>query len=187
MRQQEGQMGTFIEWVHTHSLFEIGGTMRGRKLEELLVNLAEPIAASHGLALVAVEFAAERGRRIVRVVLDKPGGLTLDDCEAVSRELEVCLDREDPVQGAYSLEVSSPGLNRRLKSDRELKVFRGRRVEVRTFRDVAGSKRFVGELGNSTQDEIAIIDEITGKEMIFQRTNVSSVRLNDGIEEGQRK
>ncbi|HHV78928.1 MAG TPA: ribosome maturation factor RimP [Firmicutes bacterium] len=161
--------------------------MKGRQLQELIANIAEPIAASHGTLLVAVEVVTERGKKILRVVLDKPGGVTLDDCEAVSKELDSWLDREDPVDGSYYLEVCSPGLNRRLKSDREFRVFKGRRVEVQTFREVGGSKRFIGKLGDSTGNTIVITDQENGKEMIFDKAIVSSVRLKDDIEERQRK
>lgn len=157
--------------------------MSAQEIENTVFQLAQPIAEGVGVTLVDVEFVKEGGRRVLRVTLDKPGGVSLDDCELVSRQLEQRLDELDPIKESYSLEVSSPGLNRKLKREREFAAFKGRKVEVKTYREFNGSKRFVGQLGTCTPDTIVILDEATGNLLSFDRKSVSSVRLKDDIDD----
>ncbi|HEX9022464.1 MAG TPA: ribosome maturation factor RimP [Geobacteraceae bacterium] len=113
--------------------------------------LAEPLAASLGLELVEVEYRQEGGRMVLRLFIDREGGVTLDDCAAVSRELAEILDVEDFIHSRYSLEVSSPGLDRPLRRAEDYQRFTGRLVKIRTFellQDDEGNRRktFTGEL-----------------------------------------
>ena len=113
--------------------------------------LAEPLAASLGLELAEVEYKQEGGRMVLRLFIDRDGGVTLDDCAAVNRELAEILDVEDFIQSRYNLEVSSLGLNRPLKKPSDYERFTGRLVKIRTYEllaDDAGNKRktFTGEL-----------------------------------------
>ncbi len=113
--------------------------------------LAEPLAVSLGLELVDVEYRQEGGRMVLRLFIDREGGVTLDDCAAVSRELAEILDVEDFIHSRYNLEVSSPGLDRPLKKTEDYQRFTGRLVKIRTFellQDDEGNKRktFTGEL-----------------------------------------
>jgi len=113
--------------------------------------VVEPIAASLGLEVVEIEYRREGRDMVLRLYLDREGGVTLDDCAQVSRELSAVLDVEDFIPGHYSLEVSSPGLNRPLKKEADYHRYRGKLVKVRTFEllaDDAGNKRktFLGEL-----------------------------------------
>ena len=114
-------------------------------------DLAERLVSSLGMELVEVEYKREGRDMVLRLFLDKDGGVTLDDCSAVSRELSEILDVEDVVQGNYTLEVSSPGLNRPLKKEADFERYRGRLVKVRTFEllpDEEGNRRktFLGDL-----------------------------------------
>ena len=116
-----------------------------------VTELAEPFTASLGLELAEVEYKQEGGRMVLRLYIDRDGGVTLDDCAAVSRELAEILDVEDFLHGRYNLEVSSPGLNRPLKKPSDYERFTGRLVKIRTFEllaDDEGYKRktFIGEL-----------------------------------------
>jgi ribosome maturation factor RimP len=116
-----------------------------------VTELAEPLAASLGLELAEVEYRQEGRQMVLRLYIDKDGGVALDDCSAVSRELTEILDVEDFIQGHYSLEVSSPGLNRPLKKPSDFERYTGRLVKIRTFEplaDDAGNMRktFLGEL-----------------------------------------
>ncbi|MGB9866915.1 MAG: ribosome maturation factor RimP [Bacillota bacterium] len=154
-----------------------------REIEDTVFQLAQPIADAACLTLVDVELVKEGGRRILRVTLDKPGGVTLDDCELVSRQLEQLLDQVDPIQETYYLEVSSPGLNRKLKRDREFAAFKGRRVEVRTYKEFYGAKKFVGRLDACDPDTISIVEESSGELRHFDRRGVCSVRLKDDIDD----
>jgi len=113
--------------------------------------LAESILASMGLELVEIEYRREQNGWVLRLFIDKQGGVTLDDCGTVSRELAEVLDVEDFIRERYNLEVSSPGLDRPLKKAADYERFAGRLVKVRTFEllaDDAGNKRktFLGEL-----------------------------------------
>jgi ribosome maturation factor RimP len=116
-----------------------------------VTELAEPLAASLGLELAEVEYKQEGGRMVLRLYIDRDGGVTLDDCSAVNRELAEILDVEDFIQSRYNLEVSSPGLNRSLNKPSDYERFTGRLVKIKTFEllaDDAGNKRktFTGEL-----------------------------------------
>lgn len=113
--------------------------------------LAAPLLDSLGLELVELEYRKEGQGMVLRLYVDKPGGVTLDDCAAVSRELSDLLDVEEIIHCHYSLEVSSPGLNRPLTKTADYERFAGRLVKVRTFEmlpDSAGNRRktFLGEL-----------------------------------------
>ena len=116
-----------------------------------VTELAEPLTASLGLELAEVEYKQEGGRMVLRLFIDREGGVTLDDCAAVNRELAEILDVEDFIQSRYTLEVSSPGINRPLKKPSDYERFSGRLVKIRTYElltDDAGNKRktFTGEL-----------------------------------------
>jgi ribosome maturation factor RimP len=102
--------------------------------------LAEPLCLSEGLELVHIEYQREQSGRTLRLYLDKPGGVTLDDCAAVSRQLGDILDVSLESEAAYRLEISSPGLNRPLGKLEDFKRFSGRRVKVRTRKAVQGQK-----------------------------------------------
>lgn len=116
-----------------------------------VAELAEGLLASLGLELVELEYKREGRDMVLRLYVDKEGGITLDDCAAVSRELSEILDVEDFIRDRYTLEVSSPGLNRPLKKATDYERYRGRLVKVRTYEllpDDAGNQRktFLGEL-----------------------------------------
>ncbi len=116
-----------------------------------VTELAEPLLASLGMELVEVEYRREGRDTVLRLFLDREGGVSLDDCAAASRELSALLDVEDFIPGHYTLEVSSPGLNRPLKKESDYRKYQGRLVKVRTFEllaDDAGNQRktFTGEL-----------------------------------------
>jgi ribosome maturation factor RimP len=116
-----------------------------------ITELAEPLLASLGMELVEVEYRREGREMVLRLFIDREGGVNLDDCASVSREVSALLDVEDFIQGHYNLEVSSPGLNRPLKKESDYRRYQGRLVKVRTFEllaDDAGNRRktFTGEL-----------------------------------------
>ena len=116
-----------------------------------VAELAEGLLASLGLELVELEYKREGRDMVLRLYVDREGGITLDDCAAVSRELSEILDVEDFIRDRYTLEVSSPGLNRPLKKATDYERYRGRLVKVRTYEllpDDAGNQRktFLGEL-----------------------------------------
>lgn len=118
--------------------------------EEFVLSQARPLAESlcqaDGLELVQLQYRRERGGRILRLFIDKPGGVTLEDCASVSRELGDLLDVHLPDLGPYHLEVSSPGPNRPLACAEDFERFRGRRARIRTRSAIDGQKNFSGVL-----------------------------------------
>ena len=108
--------------------------------------LAESLCDTEGLELVHLEYLRERGGRIMRLYIDKPGGVSLEDCAALSRELGDILDVHLPEIGRYHLEVSSPGPNRPLAQEKDFERFRGHRAKIRTLSPINGQKNFSGVL-----------------------------------------
>lgn len=146
-----------------------------KNIEKIVADIALPIVEKHSFELVDVEFVKEGPNWYLRVYIDKAGGITIDDCQIVSEELSDKLDKEDPISQSYFLEVSSPGLERPLKKDKDFERFKGETVEVKLFSPIDGKKVFEGELLGLIDNKISIKTGMT--EIIeFERDKVSSVR-----------
>lgn len=145
------------------------------KVEQTVEDIAKPIAESLGIALIDVEYRKEGKNHVLRVTIDNPEGITIEDCEHMSRELDVKLDEADPIEESYSLEVQSPG-ERTLRRDSEFEYFKGRDVEVKLYYAIDGQKLYDGKLLGLEKDNIAIMLN-DGCEKSFDREKVSSVRL----------
>ncbi len=144
-----------------------------QKTEELLL----PIMNEFRFELVDVEYVKEGSNWYLRAYIDKPGGITVDDCEAVSRRLSDLLDEEDFIDDAYILEVSSPGLGRPLKKDKDFARSIGEEVEIRTFRPVDHEREFTGVLKDFDKNRLVI--ELEDHEIMeFSRDNIALVRLS---------
>jgi ribosome maturation factor RimP len=143
-----------------------------QKTEELL----QPVMEEHHFELVDVEFVKEAGTWFLRAYIDKPGGITIDDCEVVSRRLSDLLDENDFIEEAYILEVSSPGLGRPLKKDKDLERSLGESVEVRLFRAVEKQKEFTGILKAWDKDTVTLEFEDEA-ELTIERANIALIRL----------
>lgn len=158
--------------------------MNRTEVERLVEDLARPIAEAQGIVLVHVDYLREGGRRFLRVYVDKPGGVTLDDCGTFSRALGNRLDQEDPIPESYYLEVASPGLDRPIRNDREFDLFKGRRVAVRTFSPpegaAPGQRAFRGELIGLVDGRVVVRDD-DGRVWEIPRAQVSGVRLDPGL------
>lgn len=126
--------------------------MASHGLVEKIKALVAPIVAGAELELVDVEFKHEGQTHVLRIFIDKPGGVTLDDCQAISRECEVVLDVEDIIQTQYILEVSSPGIDRPLRTREDYRRFKDRLVKLKTYRLVQGRKKFLGYLQGVTEE-----------------------------------
>lgn len=142
-----------------------------KRTEELL----QPLAQASGVRIYDVEFVKEGADWYLRCFLDKDGGVTIGDCETVSRSLSDRLDEEDFIEEGYILEVSSPGLGRTLKKDKHLAAAVGEEVELKTYRPIDKQKEFSGTLKAFDADSITIENE--GKELKFSRADVALVRL----------
>ena len=137
-----------------------------RRAEELLM----PIIEENNYELVDVEYVKEAGSWYLRVYIDKEGGIAVDDCEVVSREADPILDTDDCIEESYILEVSSPGLGRPLKKDKDFARSIGEEVEVRLFRAVEGCKEYTGLLNayDKTTVTLMLDDE---KTLVLERSN----------------
>lgn len=125
-------------------------------LRDRLIGLLEPLAGQLGFELVDVEANAGRGSGFVRVYIDHPGGVGVDDCERVSREVSALLDVEDPMPGPFTLEVSSPGFDRVLRTPEHFARFRGERVKVELLAPRDGRRRYTGQLVAVTERGIEL-------------------------------
>ena len=129
-----------------------------------------------GFELVDVEYVKEGQDYFLRAYIDKPGGITIDDCVAVSREMNVLLDELDYVEGAYTFEVSSPGLGRPLKKARDFERSLGQEVEIRTYKAIDGSKEFYGILHAYDDDSVTVLSE-DDEEVTFNKSDIALIRL----------
>ncbi|HBG0491973.1 ribosome maturation factor RimP [Clostridioides difficile] len=147
-----------------------------KNLEATIEEIVTKITDEHGFEMVDVEYVKEAGEYYLRVYIDKEEGISLNECELVSRELSPILDEKDPIKENYFLEVSSPGLDRALKKDRDFVRYQGRDVDLKLYKPLNGCKQFEGELVGLTEDNnIKII--ANGKEIEFNRKDVAIVRL----------
>lgn len=147
-----------------------------REYETKTEALLEPVAAEYQVEIYDVEYVKEGKEWYLRAYIDKPGGVTIEDCEKVSRALSDALDREDFIPDAYILEVSSPGLGRQLKKDRHFEKSIGQTVEVKLYEAVDGVKELEGSLQAYDQGKIVIADT-DGQERELERSKIAQVRL----------
>lgn len=143
-----------------------------QRTEELLL----PIIEEYQFELVDVEYVKEGGNWYLRAYIDKEGGITVDDCEVVSRRMSGLLDEQDFIEESYIFEVSSPGLGRPLKKPKDFERSLGKEVEIRTYRAIGKEKEFYGSL--KSYDETTVVIEMEGqKEMAFAKTDIALIRL----------
>lgn len=143
-----------------------------QKTEEILI----PIVEEYGYELVDVEYVKEGSTWYLRTYIDKPGGISIDDCEKVSRRLSDILDEKDYIDDTYIMEVSSPGLGRPLKKEKDFRRSLGREVEVRTYRMIDKSKEFTGTLEAYDEEGVTII-LADGAKKTFEKGDIALVRL----------
>lgn len=145
------------------------------KLTELVASRAAPLAADAGCEVWDVEYLREAGTWYLRVYLDCEGGVTIEQCESVSRALSDWLDEADPIPGSYTLEVSSAGAERVLKRRGDFERYLGSPVSVRLYRAREGKKEYVGTL--RAFEDGAVTVETGGAEFKFEKNEVAQVRL----------
>lgn len=146
------------------------------KVTDLTAQLAQPIAQQAGCTVWDVEYIKEAGTWFLRVYIDKEGGVSIDDCEAVSRPLSDKLDELDPIEGSYTLEISSAGADRALKKPEHFRQFLGAEVEVRLYRPRDGRKEHVGIL-TDYDGEGNLTLEVAGAPITFEKKELAQVRL----------
>ena len=165
------------EWTEVHSSFvkwerrfEIG------EKRNLRTENRRTVTADYGFELVDVEYVKEGSNWYLRAYIDKPGGITVDDCEVVSRALSELLDQNDFIEDSYILEVSSPGLGRPLKKEKDFQRSLGEEVEIRTYRAINRQKEFVGVLKGYDKESVTIEYE-DETEQTFLKSDIALIRL----------
>ena len=148
---------------------------RREEYEQKAEAILTPIVESRGFELVDVEYVREAGCWYLRGYIDKPGGITVNDCEDVSRAFSDILDEKDFIEDSYILEISSPGLDRPLKKEKDFKRSLGKLVEIRTYRPIEKQKEFCGIL-NAYDSNSVTIDE-DGTERTFDKKDIALIRL----------
>ncbi|HCT65161.1 MAG TPA: ribosome maturation factor RimP [Lachnospiraceae bacterium] len=143
-----------------------------KKVEALLA----PIIEANSFELADVEFVKEGQNWYLRIYIDKDGGVTIDDCEIVSRAIEKIIDEKDPIEQAYILEVSSPGIDRPLKKEADFVKYAGEVVDVKLYKAINKQKEFQGRLKGLENTIVTIIDD-EGGELSFERKDIAAIRL----------
>lgn len=161
--------------------------MKRDELQRHLEQLAESVAAVAGVEIFEVELKGSGAARLLRVTIDKPEGVTLDDCAAVSREMEAILDAEDTIQTPYELQVSSPGIERELRKSRDWERFQGKKARVVLKQPVLNQsmegdlKTFDGTIAHVASDETGshtvTIELTNGREVTFPLEQVERANL----------
>lgn len=149
--------------------------MAQQQIVELIEKMALPFAQQAGLELVDIAFVKEGGQWYLRIFIDKPGGVGLEDCGAFSHMIDKLLDEKDPISQSYTLEVSSPGVDRPLKKPADYSRFAGKLANITTFAPHKGKKKFTGRIIGIREDNVVL--DTDGSEMQIPLGQVASARL----------
>ena len=185
---------TFLERVGLYPLFFVEGYKRdgeipvqdaNGELEKAVLEVLHPIVEENSCELVDIKYLRESGGRVLRIYLDKEGGVTVDDCANVSRELGVVLDAYDIIPHSYTLEVSSPGLRRPLNRQSDYERFKGRKVKIKTTDPVEDRRVFSGTLLGMKGEMILV--QVEGRSYSVPFGSVSRANLEIDFGKGARK
>lgn len=149
--------------------------MNKKQMLEAVEGYLEPILNELHFALVDVEYVKEGPNYYLRIYIDKEGGVNIDDCRTTSRAIEEVLDEKNLIEEAYTLEVSSPGLDRVLKKDREFDYFKGRLVDVKLYKAIDGEKHLIATLDHKDGDKLYLTNE--GEALELDMKDIAVVRL----------
>ncbi len=149
--------------------------MTSKEIIDRVKAIAHPILASEGMELVEVDYRRESRGWVLRLYLDKDGGITLDDCTRISQEVGRSLDVEDLILTPYTLEVSSPGLNRPLKDEKDFIRYGGHVIKVKTFNPIENRRQFKGKLLRVLEERIEM--ETEGKIFQIPLSNIAKANL----------
>ena len=150
-----------------------GSVNTEKRIEELI----QPTVTEMGYELVDVEFVKEGPNWYLRIFIDKEGGVTIDDCEAVSKTLEKIFDEKDPIEQAYFLEISSPGIDRPLKKKEDFIKYNGEMVDVKLYKQYEGSKEYTGKLVGYDENDGTVTIEVDNKNIAFAKKEIAGIRL----------
>lgn len=149
--------------------------MLREKIEKAVFDLCEPVAVSYGLELVQVQYRREDRGWVLRIIVDRDGGITVDECGSLSREVSDLLDVEDLIDGSYNLEVSSPGLDRPLTKPADFDRFAGREINLKTLQPVEGRRNFRGTLEGIQNEMVRLL--VDGKNYELEWSLVQKANL----------
>ena len=156
--------------------------MKGGDIIRQAKELAEHVVAQRGMELIDVEYMMEHGRWILRFYIDKPGGVTVDDCGDVSEELGVILDVKDIIRCAYDLEVSSPGPDRPVTKENDFLKYTGRKVWIKTKQPIEGRRNFTATIDGFKEGKVLITDSENKKwEIPFEDIEKARLEIQLGI------
>ncbi len=152
--------------------------MARKKVTDTVFELASPVAAENGCTVYDVEFKKEGSDYVLRIIIDKEDNtpISIDQCESVSRAMSDILDKVDPIDEPYMLEVSSPGIDRELKKDKDFIRFMGSDVDIKLYKALDGSKLICGKLVGYDDGNITV--ETDNKQIEISKADTSSVRLS---------
>ncbi len=153
-------------------MFALGAVMQ---VSEKLRNIVGPAVEALGYELVGVEYHRQPGSDLLRIYIDRPEGITVDDCQRASEQVSAALDVEDPIQGHYTLEMSSPGLDRPLFEAEHFERFAGNRVRIRLGMPMEGRRKFTGTLRGI--DGRTVVLEVDEQEVRLPLDNIEQARL----------
>ncbi len=146
------------------------------KITEKVFALARPVVENEGCSLWDVEYLREAGTWYLRIYIDKEGGVSIDDCERISRALDPILDEADPIPESYVFEVGSAGAERELKRPSDFEQFLGHEVEVKLYKPLKGRKTYVGTL--AAYEDGAVTISAAGEDLRFSADDTAQVRLH---------
>lgn len=157
----------------------MSGTKKGNTVE-IVTAIAKPVVEEMGLILWDVRYEKEGAAWYLRVFIDKEGGVTIDDCENVSRRLDKLIDEADPISQAYYFEVSSPGIGRDLVRPWHFEKYMGQDIELRLIRGEKGQRDFMGPLKG--YDDTTVTMEVDGEDHTFAKKDAAFIRLYEEID-----
>ena len=146
------------------------------KTEKTVLDMVNPIAEQNGCFVYDVEYVKEGNSWFLRVYVDREGGITIDECEAISRELSSVLDKNDPISNNYFLEVSSPGIERKLRQEKHFEMYKGKMVDIGLYKAHNGSKNICGELAGLEGDEVSV--DLEGEKFSIRLNETTYVKLH---------
>ncbi|WP_130807041.1 ribosome maturation factor RimP [Senegalia massiliensis] len=149
--------------------------MNKKEVEKKVYNIVYPISQEMDFELVDLEYVKEGPYKYLRVFIDKPGGVSIDDCQNFSKKTSEKMDEHDPIKENYFLEVSSPGIDRPFKNDKDFKRALNKEVEVNLYKKIKNSKTFVGELIDF--DENIIIINNNEEDIKINRTDIAKINI----------
>lgn len=146
------------------------------KITDFVSELARPVVEEEGCSLWDVEYVREAGQWYLRVFIDKDGGVSINDCERISRRLDPMLDEADPIADSYVFEVGSAGAERELKRPSDFQRYIGSEVELRLYKPENGQKIFVGTLAACADGDVTVT--VDGNDLTFERSKIALVKLH---------